>query len=183
MLDLQTGRFVIDAEKGFEIHPFMTREEFMNSALFQSEYLNKNNFSMDDPYFCFYPINIDGYEMYLRIHIGGRHNCVRKIVLVSKRISEINHPHSVPENWKEIAYEIKRIHDEFLLRQTSLSGSSIDSAKENWFDVKWGSFRSSFCLRYDDPNVEIVISYDNLTSEDHAELEARLEEFGDDCLY
>lgn len=183
MLDLQTGRFVIDAERGFEIHPFMTREEFMNSALFQSEYLNKNNFSMDDPYFCFYPINIDGYEMYLRIHIGGRHNCVSDVYIFSKRISEINNYQCMPDNWKEIAYEIKREHDEFLLKQTKLNGSTIVPGKENWFDLDWGYFRSSFCLRYDDPDAEIVISYDNLTSEDHAELEARLEEFGDDCLY
>lgn len=183
MIDLQTGSFVIDAEKGFEIHPFMSREEFMNSPLFKSEYLNKRGFSMDDPYFCFHPINIDGNEMFLRVHIGGRHNCVRKAVLISKRIKEIDDYHCMPENWKEIAYDIKREHDEFLLKQTQLGSSTIDPEKDNWFDVKWGSFRSSFCLRYDDPYAEIVISYDNLTPEDNAELEAELEEFGDDCLY
>ena len=47
MLDLKTGRFVIDAEKGWELHPFMSRKEFFNSALFKSKYPNKDEINSD----------------------------------------------------------------------------------------------------------------------------------------
>ena len=33
MLDLKTGRFVIDAEKGWEPHPFMSRKEFFELSV------------------------------------------------------------------------------------------------------------------------------------------------------
>jgi hypothetical protein len=42
MLDLKTGRFVIDAEKGWELHPFMSRKEFFDSGLFKSAFPDRN---------------------------------------------------------------------------------------------------------------------------------------------
>lgn len=171
MLDLKTGRFVIDAEKGWELHPFMSRKEFLNSALFYSEYLDRKDLSLKDDVFGFGPMSINGYEMYMTVDFGGLHDCVERIRLISTKLSEIPDINNMPSNWKEIAYETKRIHDEFLQKETSMAPSCLDEDKDNSYMVSWGSFRSDFCLRYDIPDVEIVINYDNLTEEDKAELE------------
>ena len=69
MLDLKTGRFVINAEKGWELHPFMTREEFMASDLFKSEHLIKENFDINDPFFSFRNVDIDGYKMWVTVYL------------------------------------------------------------------------------------------------------------------
>lgn len=177
MIDLKTGRFVIDAEKGWEVHPFMTREEFMQSDMFKTV-LNKKEFTEEDEVFSFL-VNIDGYEMYMRIITGGRHNCVENISLISKRFDEINNYKCMPDNWEETAYEIKHIHDDFLLKETTLNQTCLEREKENWFDVSWGSIRSSFDLRYDDPYAEIVIDYRNRTQEEDEELGREIEELGD----
>ena len=60
MLDLKTGRFVINEEKGWEFHPFMSRKEFFESGLFKSEYLYRKDLSLDDDVFHFGPLNING---------------------------------------------------------------------------------------------------------------------------
>ncbi len=173
MLDLKTGRFVIDAEKGWELHPFMSRQEFFNSGLFNSEYLDKeDDFSLKDNVFIFGPMSINGYEMYMNVIFGGLHDCVEKIRLISTKLSEIKDINNMPSNWEEIAYETKRTHDEFLQKETSMSPSCLDEDKDNSFMVSWGSFRSDFSLRYDIPSAQIVINYDNLTEEDNKRLEA-----------
>ncbi len=171
MLDLKTGRFVIDAEKGWELHPFMSRKEFFDSRLFKSEFLNKKDLSLKDDVFIFGPMSINGYAMYMNVVFGGLHDCIEKIRLVSTKLSEVKDINNMPSNWKEIAYETKRIHDEFLQKETSMAPSCLDEDKDNSYMVSWGSFRSDFCLRYDIPDVEIVINYDNLTEEDNKRLE------------
>ena len=171
MLDLKTGRFVINAEKGWEFHPFMSRKEFFESGLFKSEYLDKKDLSLDDEVFHFGPLNINGYEMNMCVDFGGLHDCVERITLISTKLSEIPDINNMPSNWKEIAYETKRINDEFLQKETSMAPSCLDEDKDNSFMVSWGGFRSDFCLRYDIPDVEIVINYDNLTEEDNKRLE------------
>ena len=170
MLDLKTGRFVIDAEKGWELHPFMSRQEFFNSALFKSKYPNKDEINSDKKSYNLGLVNINGYEMYMSVILGGLHDCIEMITLVSVKmtITDIN---NMPSNWKEIAYETKRTHDEFLQKETSMAPSCLDEDKDNSYMVSWGSFRSDFCLRYDIPDVEIVINYDNLTEEDNKRLE------------
>lgn len=172
MLDLKTGKFVIDAEKGWEVHPFMTREEFQKSGLFNSEYLIKpEKFNLDDPFFGFKPINIDGYEMYVCIYIGGRHDCVRRIELASVESYEFESAHH-DETWEKRAFDIKRMHDEFLMHEVGLDKAYIDSEKrENLYSVEWGDFQSSICLRYE-PDISIAINYTNLTEEDKKELDA-----------
>lgn len=179
MLDLKTGKFVIDAEKGWEVHPFMTREEFQKSGLFNSEYLIKNEkFNLDDPFFGFKPINIDGYEMYVCIYIGGRHDCVRRIELASVESYEFGSSH-YDETWEKRAFDIKRMHDEFLMREIGLEKANIDSEKrENWYSVEWGDFQSSICLRYE-PDISIAINYRNLTEKDIEELDRLIEEDDD----
>ena len=172
MLDLKTGRFVIDAEKGWELHPFMSRKEFLNSALFYSEYLDRKDLKPEDRSFHFGPLCIDGYDMHLNVDFGGLHDCVEKIRLISTKLSEIKDINNMPSNWEEIAYETKRTHDEFLQKETAMNPSCLDEDKDNSFMVSWGGFRSDFCLRYDIPDVEIVINYDNLTEEDNKRLEA-----------
>ncbi len=179
MLDLKTGKFVIDAEKGWEVHPFMTREEFQKSGLFNSEYLIRDpEFSMDDPFFCFKPINISGCEMCLTIFVGGRHNCVREIELVSKDAYEF-YKRPYDENWRKSAFDVKRMHDEFLMREVGLKLSNIDSEKyDNDYDTDWGTFSSNICLMYD-PDISISIKYRNLTDEDIK----RLREMPDDVCW
>ncbi len=179
MLDLKTGKFVIDAEKGWEVHPFMTREEFQKSGLFNSEYLIKDpKFSMDDPFFCFKPINMNGCDMCMTIFVGGSHDCVREIELVSEDAYEFyNRPYD--ENWREAAFDVKKMHDEFLMREVGLNSSNIDSEKyDNDYDTDWGTFSSNICLMHD-PDISITISYDNLTEED----KKRLDEIPDDVCW
>ena len=171
MLDLKTGRFVINEEKGWEFHPFMSRKEFFESGLFKSEYLDKKDLSLDDEAFHFGPLNINGYEMNMCVDFGGLHDCVERIRLISTKMLEIPDINCMPDNWREIAYETKRTHDEFLQKETSMAPSCLDEDKDNSYMVSWGSFRSDFCLRYDIPDVEIVINYDNLTEEDNKRLE------------
>lgn len=179
MLDLKTGKFVIDAEKGWEVHPFMTREEFQKSGLFNSEYLIKpEKFNLDDPFFGFKPINIDGYEMYVCIYIGGRHDCVRRIELASVESYEFESAHH-DETWEKRAFDIKRMHDEFLMHEVGLDKAYIDSEKrENLYSVEWGDFQSSICLRYE-PDISIAINYRNLTEKDIEELDRLIEEDDD----
>ena len=171
MLDLKTGRFVINEEKGWEFHPFMSRKEFFESGLFKSEYLDKKDLSLDDEVFHFGPLNINGYEMNMCVDFGGLHDCVERITLISTKLSEIKDINNMPSNWEEIAYETKRTHDEFLQKETSMAPSCLDEDKDNSFMVSWGGFRSDFCLRYDIPSAQIVINYDNLTEEDNKRLE------------
>lgn len=180
MLDLKTGKFVIDAEKGWEVHPFMTREEFQKSGLFNSEYLIRDpEFSMDDPFFCFKPININGCDMCMTIFVGGRHDCVRKIELTSKEAKYFYGEPYLTEGWEKKAFDIKRMHDEFLMHELGLDKSNIDSDKrENWYNVEWGDFHSSICLMHD-PDISISINYDNLTADD----KKRLDEIPDDVCW
>lgn len=179
MLDLKTGKFVIDAEKGWEVHPFMTREEFQKSGLFNSEYqIIDKDFKLSDPFFSFKPILMNGCNMYMTIFVGGSHDCVKRIVLTSKEAYEL-HEGAYGENWREAAHDIKRMHDEFLMREVGLDKGNIDSEKnENWFTVEWGDFHSSMSLRYE-PVLDITISYDNLTEED----KKRLDEIPDDICW
>ncbi|MBR6042137.1 MAG: hypothetical protein IKP37_05835 [Paludibacteraceae bacterium] len=181
MLDLKTGRFVINAEKGWEFHPFMSRKEFFESGLFKQSEHSKNSSEINatKKYFHFPSININGYEMNMSVHVGGLHDCVKNIWLVSTKLMEIPDINCMPDNWREIAYEVKRIHDEFLQKETAMSPSDIDKDKENSFSLSWGSFGSSFCLRYDMPSADIEISYDNFTEEDKAELD----KISDDILW
>ncbi len=170
MLDLKTGRFVIDAEKGWELHPFMSRKEFLNSALFYSEYLDRKDLSLKDDVFGFGPMSINGYEMYMTVDFGGLHDCVEKIRLISTKLSEIKDINNMPSNWKEIAYETKRIHDEFLQKEMSVALHGAGDEKDKSFMLPWGGVRSDFCLRYDIPSAEIVINYFNITDDDRKEL-------------
>ena len=167
MLDLKTGKFVIDAEKGWEVHPFMTREEFQKSGLFNSEYLIRDpKFSMDDPFFGFKPININGCDMYMCIFVGeGEKGFVETIELSSVESYKF-HWRPYDENWEKTAFDIKRMHDEFLMREVGLSSSNIDSEKyDNDYLTDWGTFSSNICLMHE-PDISITIRYDNITEED-----------------
>ncbi len=176
MLDLKTGRFVIDAEKGWELHPFMSRQEFFYSALFKSKYPHKGD--REKRTFNFGKVFIDGYEMFMLVTFGGLHDCVERVTLVSVKmtITDIN---NMPSNWKEIAYEVKRTHDEFLQKQMEVSFADAGSDKDHSFMLPWGDVRSDFSLRYDIPSAEVVISYRNRTEED----DAMLEKLGDKFLW
>ncbi len=181
MLDLKTGRFVINAEKGWELHPFMTREEFMASDFFKSEHLIRDNFDINSPIFFFKGVKIDGYEMFMRVFLRGnfrkKNKYVKKIQLVSKEAIEF-YDRSYDETWEQAAYEVKRLHDKFLMHETGLDEGHMDGGKENDFMVEWGSFSSSICLMHQ-PEIVISIDYDNLTEEDRKELD----KIGDDMLW
>ena len=179
MLDLKTGKFVIDAEKGGEVHPFMTREEFQKTELFNSDYqIIDKDFSLSDPFFSFRPILMNGCNMYMTIFVGGSHDCVRRIVLTSKESYEF-HWRKYDENWEKEAFDIKRMHDEFLMREVGLNSSNVDSEKyDNDYDTDWGTFSSNICLMHE-PDISITITYDNITEEEKIELD-RLAEEDDD---
>ena len=167
MLDLKTGKFVIDAEKGWEVHPFMTREEFQKSGLFNSEYLIKGeNFKKERSIFNFKSINIDGCEMYMCVLLEyGEKGYVEEIKLTSKESYEF-HSRSYDENWRKAAFDIKRMHDEFLIREVGLNSANIDSEKyDNDYITDWGTFSSNICLMHE-PDISITIRYDNITEED-----------------
>ncbi len=174
MLDLKTGRFVINAEKGWELHPFMTREEFMASDFFKSEHLIKENFDINAPFFGFRNVDIDGYKMWMTVYIRSDiHNdkkYVEEIELVSKEALEF-YDRAYDSTWKQAAYDVKRLHDEFLLHETGLDEGCMDDRKENCFNVDWGYFNSSINLMHQ-PEIQISINYRNLTEEDKKELES-----------
>lgn len=178
MLDIKTGRFVINEEKGWELHPFMSRKEFFESGLFKSAFPDINKIKTDKKSYNLGKVNIDGYEMYMSVILGGLHDCIEMITIVSEKmtIKDIN---NMPSNWKEIAYETKRIHDEFLQKEMSVALRGAGDEKDKSFMLPWGGVRSDFCLRYDIPDVEIVIDYDNLTEEDNE----MLEKLGDKYLW
>ena len=182
MLDLKTGRFVINAEKGWELHPFMTREEFMASDFFKSEHLVKRDSYVNRSIFDFCDVDIDGYKMwvsvFLEFDIHKEYEYVEKIVLCSNDALDF-YDRPYDSTWRESAFEVKRLHDEFLLHETGLDKVCIDESKiENQFSVDWGDFNSSICLMHQ-PVIEITINYDNLTEEDCAELDKEIEEDDD----
>ena len=170
MLDLKTGRFVINEEKGWELHPFMSRKEFFDSGLFKSAFPDINEIKTDKRSYNLGIVSINGYKMYMHIMLGGLHDCIERISLVSEKmtIKDIN---NMPSNWKEIAYETKRIHDEFLQKEMSVALHGAGDEKDKSFMLPWGGVRSDFCLRYDIPSAEVVIEYANLTSEDEERLD------------
>lgn len=98
MLDLKTGRFVIDAEKGWELHPFMSRKEFFDSGLFKSAFPDINEIKTDKRSYHLGIVSINGYEMYTKIVLGGLHDCVEKIRLISTKPSEIQDINNIPSN-------------------------------------------------------------------------------------
>ena len=108
--------------------------------------------------------------MYMSVILGGLHDCVEKIRLISTKLSEIPDINNMPSNWKEIAYETKRIHDEFLQKEMSVALHGAGDEKDKSFMLPWGGVRSDFCLRYDIPSAEIVINYFNITDDDRKEL-------------
>ena len=108
--------------------------------------------------------------MYMSVILGGLHDCVEKIRLISTKLSEIQDINNMPSNWKEIAYETKRIHDEFLQKEMSVALHGAGDEKDKSFMLPWGGVRSDFCLRYDIPSAEIVINYFNITDDDRKEL-------------
>lgn len=171
MLDLKTGRFVIDAQKAWELHPFMSREAFQRSDLFNSDYLIKHDlFGLDNPFFGFKPIDMDGHWMYMTVYVGGRHDCVCQIELTSMESYDFRR-RPFDGDWEPTALGIKRVHDEFLMREVGLSMEHVALEKfENCYNVEWGSFRSGICLLHE-PDISITIEYDNLTDTDRRELE------------
>ena len=103
--------------------------------------------------------------MYMTIFVGGRHDCVKRIVLTSEESYEF-HWRPYDENWEKEAFNIKRMHDEFLMREAGLNSSNIDSEKyDNDYDADWGTFSSNICLMHE-PDISITIKYRNLTDED-----------------
>lgn len=173
MLDLKTGRFVINAEKGWELHPFMTREEFMASDFFKSEHLVKRDSYDNRCVFDFRDVDIDGYKMWVSVFmefdIHKECEYVDKIVLCSNDALDF-YDRPYDSSWREAAFEVKRLHDEFLLHETGLDKACVDNRKENWFNVDWGTFNSSINLMHQ-PVIEITLRYRNLTEEDKKELE------------
>ena len=116
--------------------------------------------------------------MYMTIFVGGSHDCVRRIVLTSKESYEF-HWRKYDENWEKEAFDIKRMHDEFLMREVGLNSSNVDSGKyDNDYDTDWGTFSSNICLMHE-PDISITITYDNITEEEKIELD-RLAEEDDD---
>lgn len=171
MLDLKTGSFVIDAQKAWELHPFMTREEFQRTALFDSDYLIRNElFALDNPFFSFKPIEMGGCWMYMTVYVGGHHDCVSQIELTSRESYDFRY-RPYDGDWEAAAFGIKRMHDKFLMRETGLGMEHVALEKfENWYNVEWGSFRSGICLLHE-PDISITIEYDNLTEADKRELD------------
>ena len=180
MLDLKTGKFVIDAEKGWEVHPFMTREEFQKSGLFNSEYqIIDKDFKLSDPFFSFKPILMNGCNMFMTIFVDdGDNGYIEKIVLTSVESYDF-HWRPYDENWEKEAFNIKRMHDEFLMREVGMDASNADPKKyDNDYDTDWGTFSSNICLMHE-PDISITIRYDNITEEEKIELD-RLAEEDDD---
>lgn len=60
----------------------MKREEFLNSKLFMEAFYNKQWVTSDKKCFSFGRINIEGYDMYLQVILGGIHDCVERISLI-----------------------------------------------------------------------------------------------------
>lgn len=168
MFDLKTGRFVLNEMKGWELRPFMTKEEFINSDLFQSEYIGKNKeYKPDDWVFNFGLIEMNGEKMFLSVCLHRTKGYVDHVKFASERTTELRDENRQEEN-DRIADEISKLHKSFLEKETSEKG-------EWCWHKDWGELCS--CAYGTDPRdgyppqVYIELNYMNLTKDDIAELD------------
>ncbi|MCQ2208991.1 MAG: hypothetical protein MJZ34_01745 [Paludibacteraceae bacterium] len=148
MIDLKTGRFVINEEKGWFIEPGMKKEDLKNSKLYLNGPLSEN-YKLHPEWrgAYFNHIDINGYDMNVDVEVN-RFNYVDCINMYLYDAHE-------PDLSKEEAYRFKSLHDKFLSEQI---GNQLKSKGEIWLDYEWGSISSEISLMHF-TTVEIVIRY------------------------
>lgn len=152
MIQLNTGKFVL--RDGVELYPGMTREEFFNSPLYQTELLRDSDKKDPGKYnYSIKPQTIDGFEMSVDIYISD-YGYVDRIELTRPDFYDWpNWPANIKE--ADYAYDIKKYNDQFLELQLQ---AGVREGDELSFRYDWGTIASSINLRHT-PHVMITITY------------------------
>lgn len=109
MIDLKTGRFVINEEKGWFIEPGMKIQDLINSNLYLNGPLDDGFKEHPEWGAYFSHIDINGYDMSVQIIVDNFH-------YVNQIIMYLHDAHE-PALSKEEAYRFKSLHDKFLSEQ------------------------------------------------------------------
>ncbi len=161
MLDISTGRLILNETEGWEISPFLTRSDLMESSFWRMSQGNTQNIRSNAKNLHINKITIDEYVFSMEIHIG-RNDFIDEITLRSERASEIQQWSGRP-GWEAIAKEEKQIHEEFLRKATSLPTLFTTDKDEQTIETNWGSISSIMDLS-SEPDIRISIRYRNLSA-------------------
>ncbi|MCR5496236.1 MAG: hypothetical protein K6F48_00160 [Paludibacteraceae bacterium] len=163
MLDISTGRFVINEREGWEFAPFFSRDELMGSKFWRDNQSNRTDLGGTGRTFLFDHLPISDHRMSMELHIG-RSGYIDKVTLRTDLAANIQEWFSKP-GWEETALKQKRIHDQFLAHETSMSPDLLSEKDELSISAEWGGITSVMDLSAE-PDVRIVIRYRNLSEAD-----------------
>ncbi len=83
MLDISTGKFILNSQEEWVISPFLSKNDLMNSKFWDANKEGLRHASSNGRSFFFERLTIDGYPLSMEIHIG-RNDYVDKITLRSE---------------------------------------------------------------------------------------------------
>lgn len=151
MIDLKTGKIVINEQKGWVLEPGMKREDLKKSDLYINGPLSEYYRQHPELLGAFFEhIDIDGFDMSVDVNVDTN-GYIHKIF--------IYHPDAHNQCLsKEEAYKFKAFHDEFISHQI---GNQLKGSGEIWLDYDWGSITSEINLMHDSI-VDIIIRYDTI---------------------
>ena len=161
MLDISTGKFILNSQEEWVISPFLSKNDLMNSKFWDANKEGLRHASSNGRSFFFERLTIDGYPLSMEIHIG-RNDYVDKITLRSERATHIQEWISTP-GWEDTALEQKKLHDEFLARETVIPVQLLSEKDELSIDTDWGGITSVMDLS-SEPDIHIAIRYRNLSA-------------------
>lgn len=149
MIDLKTGKIVINEQKGWVLEPGMKWEDLKKSNIYVNGPIHENYRLHPEWQGAFFEhIDIDGFDMSVDVNVD-----------MDGYIDEIYVYHPDAHNQclsKEEAYKFKAFHDEFISHQI---GNQLKGSGEIWLDYDWGSITSEINLMHDSI-VDIIIRYD-----------------------
>lgn len=163
MLDISTGKFTPNNNEGWEIAPFLSKNDFIISKFWEDNRQKRRETDETGRTFHFDQLSIYGQRMSMEIRIG-RSGYIDEVTLRTDMAANIHEWISKPD-WEETARRQKKIHDEILLHETAIPSELLTDKDELTIDTDWGSISSVMDLS-SEPDIRITIRYRNLSEAD-----------------
>ena len=163
MLDISTGKFTPNNTQGWEIAPFLSKNDFINSKFWADNKQKRRESNETGRTFHFDQLSMFDQRMSMEIRIG-RTGFIDEVTLRTEMAANIHQWYSKPD-WEERAIRQKKIHDEILLHETNIPSELLTDKDELTIDTDWGSISSVMNLS-PEPDIRITIRYRNLSEAD-----------------
>ena len=163
MLDISTGKFTPNNTQGWEIAPFLSKNDFINSKFWVDNKQKRRESNETGRTFHFDQLSMFDQRMSMEIRIG-RTGFIDEVTLRTEMAANIHQWYSKPD-WEERAIRQKKIHDEILLHETNIPSELLTDKDELTIDTDWGSISSVMNLS-PEPDIRITIRYRNLSEAD-----------------